>query len=53
MAEQKVQTKQTNWLSEVEHADPGARQKDIVVYEFSNGLKKYEPFNPDGRGIYE
>ena len=42
--------REINWRSEVEHADP--RPQEEVIYEFSNGRKFTENFNPTN-GPYE
>lgn len=46
-----VKTETLSWENLVEDAN-GARRKE-VIYEFSNGRKFTEPFDPTGTGIYE
>ena len=44
-------TKDISWENEVADAE-GVRNKELS-YEFSNGRKFMEPFDPEGTGIYE
>lgn len=48
-----VSTTTQDWKSLVEESDPDLHA-DIIVYEFGEGARKFtEPFDPEGRGIYE
>lgn len=42
---------ETDWETLVIAAEP--RPDKVVSYEFSNGVKKYEPFYPYGTGPYK
>lgn len=46
-----VQTREIDWEAEVRAKEP--RPTTEVAYEFSNGRKFTEPFDPEGRGIYD
>lgn len=47
----KVQSKDVDWVSLITLFE--ARPEFEVSYQFSNGVTKMEPFNPEGTGIYE
>jgi hypothetical protein len=49
----KVKTKKIDWKTLVEKAEGTTRRQKELIYEFSNGRRFYEPFDPSGRGIYE
>ena len=53
MANTKVRTKRRDWASMVREAEGKDYRQKEVAYQFSNGTKKFEPFNPQGTGVYD